>query len=541
MSERYNPRDPRAEHEAPPQLERLLRTYYDEAYDARSLLTPGEMWAGVAARLEYYGMAGQSRFGHASGDMRSSNALVADPDRGARVGGGVIPRQPSERDAARTRKRPFWLARGLPVIAAVLVVSLLVGVLVELGYHLHTGGAHSTQIHTLPHPCLQPAQQAQPLGMAVVSLASGDVVALRDGNVVWRDPGVTSANDLMTSEVIWNAVVYGGSRHNTITALRLSDGQLLWKKQFADAYPITDAPTFAIDCGVMLIDEAGGGVEAVRANDSARLWRYQDYTPPTTTSLYPFVNTPMLLAASNGITYIASQRAFGSGAQEKIIWSVKALRETDGVTLWNAQFDPPATPLSESKKAPIVSTPAPFGVAIYNGTVYVTDTLESNSTRLLALREADGTLLWRKSEQEIMGSYPQPAVNNGRLYVETDYSLCQVNPQDGAVVWYELESGLNFPFAIAGDAFYAPAYGTIPYPTETSVTIEAHRLSDRVRLWQWIAPEYGVQLMSVLVVENVVYTDSQQRVYAVDAQNGKLLWSWAPPHYGDLIQAVTVA
>ena len=554
------------------ELERLLRDLYDTTYEASTLPTPASVWAGVAPRLLH---ATQSENTHnhahpnvpalaeqaiASDAGSSADSTTAAPRQTSQGGDAertpsTIPMQPMQpmklikptpdsplsptltprATPNRERATPAWrgsprlwmLPRmAAPLVAAAVIVSLLVGVFVALGFRHGV----STQAAT-PHPCLQHAPTTTS-GVMALALNSGDTVLLRasDGKQLWR---VHTGFPTNTPVIVGN-VVYVLSRDNEISARRLDDGSQIWN---VVAPPAGSGPfgsaQFIVDCGVVLVNTANGGMVAYRASDGAHLWTYQDYAAPSPAPgvAFPYLGVPTVLAAGDGIVYVESERLSEGALQKSLVWTVKALRETDGRLLWQARPNQPDGEFLAANLKPgyFFAGPQPFTAVTLPGALYLINV--SSRPSLMVYAEQSGALLHRVALTTGIGINGALIVAGSRLYLERIDRICRLTPNDGSLSACYQTSAIGLPYLVAtADALYIPVAGQ----ADPSVTITAIRATDGSRLWSWDVPRIGsffptLVFQGSVATAGVVGVVTSVAIYGVRASDGYRLWSWSPP------------
>ncbi|HUY77200.1 MAG TPA: PQQ-binding-like beta-propeller repeat protein [Ktedonobacterales bacterium] len=557
-------------------LERLLRDLYDTTYEASTLPTPASVWEGVVGRLALASQADHAQ-NHAQpiaptitdrllapDDVAVANGmadLVGPSDSGndkdaAEVASPMTPDTPmtpmarATANAApvpsaapapnyarpsaawRSAPRPWTLPRVVaPVVAAALIVSLLVGVFVALGFRR---GAQPPVGAT--HACLQPAATTAS-GVMALSLNSGDTVLLRasDGKQLWRVHTGFPTN----TPVIVGGVVYVLARNNDVIALRVGDGTQIWNTLVASEtnFGLAEPEPLVVDCGVVLVNTANGGIEALRASDGARLWSYQDYPAPTNTPgvAYPYMGTTGLLTAGDGVVYALSQRVSGGPLTKTLTWTIKAFRETDGHLLWQrqpAQPDDPYRQANTNAHMQIQLVGAPYTGVVLGHTLYLLQ--YSAHPSLMAFTGQSGAPLWQKAMpsnisiyQSLYGSL---VVAGAYLYLAQTNQVCQLAPNDGSSQRCYQTTAYGAVGAITRDTLYVPTAGQ----TDPSVTISAIRARDGRRLWTWDVPRIGSFFPTLVYQGSVATTDvvgfvTSVAIYGVRASDGYRLWSWSPP------------
>ncbi len=231
------------------------------------------------------------------------------------------------------------------------------------------------------------------------------------------------------------------------------------------------------------------------------------------------------------IAYIESERVSGSALQKTLVWSVKALRETDGRLLWQTRPDQPDGMYLRANTTPgmfYVTGPAFTGVALHH-TLYLINV--STHPALMAFDDQSGALLWRRALHTNIGNDATLIVAGSRLYLEQIEQITQVSPQDGAFERSYQTSPVGMPYLVAtNNALYIPLSGQ----AEPTITIADLRASDGQRLWSWDVPRIG-SFFPALIFRGAVETSgivgvvTTVAIYGLRASDGYRLWSWSPP------------
>jgi len=314
------------------------------------------------------------------------------------------------------------------------------------------------------------------------------------------------------SLTIVNGVAYVGAADGVVSALRVSDGALLWHfvtKGSADGQPVVVNGVVYVSTA---LESATGSVYALRASDGALLWRY--------TSGGHFVFEPTVVGE---VAYIGSQDG-----------TVAALRTTDGSLLWHYKTN-----------GLLMGMPT-----LFNGVIFAV----SDKQALFALHASNGALLYKMG-----GSFLRsPIAVNDVAYVSlddgTEYAF---QPGNGALLWrYTHDGAALVPPLVSNGVVYivttrfaasaalAPAAGdaqqtsgsrlllqrSVPVISASS-SVYALRASDGTLLWHytgdatqgysWAAVADGVVYVSTLVSMYKGY------VIALQGTDGALVWSEA--------------
>jgi outer membrane protein assembly factor BamB len=246
----------------------------------------------------------------------------------------------------------------------------------------------------------------------------------RDGVVAWQVP---FERVLLPARALQNGVLFIGSstypatdERDYLTALRASDGAVLWRQQL-DIY----ASYTAASNGMVVLGgsfEGGrGGVEARRARDGAVLWRYHSSGQYDTPAPYIFGDT-VYFSGHDGTFY--------------------ALRARDGALKWRF-----------STGARTVGPPTVAGDLVYVG---AGTTLYGLSTRTGAIMRAYHPFADQglDNPSTIFSAYSAPVISDGVIFVAAtarpcrdfcasgfiDSTLFALDAETGAQLWARTES-----------------------------------------------------------------------------------------------------
>ena len=283
-----------------------------------------------------------------------------------------------------------------------------------------------------------------------------------NGALLWRynahtaNPGLLAASGGMVYCAAISA--FDPNFIEYISALRASDGHLLWRLRTASS----DGPAFGISApadSIVYISANAGAVYAVRVSDGALLWHIARVpgpgSPPVPASVAPLV--------SNGVVYVTGKQEAGGGMQ-----TLDALRASDGTQIWSK---------------PVNSGPGPLAAQplLVNGVLYL-----DNADGVTALRASDGAALWQNQGNAAAG--PMIALN-GLLYVNSWDGVFVVHASDGALLWKQ-----NIPNHNTEMSGLTPetVAGTIVYVASEDGVVEAFAASNGHLLWRYAIQEKGV-------------------------------------------------
>ena len=288
--------------------------------------------------------------------------------------------------------------------------------------------------------------------------------ALRAGNgsLLWsytanaETPGLLAASDGM----VFYAEILGigsGNFSEHITALRSSDGSVAWRLPIAAAGGFARGiPAIAND--VIYIATNNGSVYAVRMSDGTVLWHVAH------SGGFDAIPLDMSPLVDNGVVYVEGKQ--GPGGE---YLSLFAMRAGDGTLLWSKSlgFAP----------APMVDQPQ-----VVNGVMYVVNGV----TGLVALREADGSLLWQHTADQVFGPF---VVANGLIHINGGNGVLALRTGDGSVAWKSAISSLQSESS-AGPAEVVD--NGIVYVATMKGIVQALDASNGQMLWHYVIQELAV-------------------------------------------------
>ena len=187
----------------------------------------------------------------------------------------------------------------------------------------------------------------------------------------------------------------------SLTALRVDDGKVLWHVALNDAGGLVRAKLVAAN-GTVYLTTVYGSVIALRSSTGALVWQHiaQKGTPPAG------VGDALPVALANGVVY-------ANDTQETI-----ALRANDGYVLWKKGY-------AYAPSLPFIVQPVVEDGVVYSGI---------RGEFVQALRAQDGTELWQSKAVTV----DEPlVVQAGLLYVNASSKLYTLHVRDGSVVWQQ--------------------------------------------------------------------------------------------------------
>ena len=388
----------------------------------------------------------------------------------------------------RSRVRSFQ-ARAWMSLALIAGIALLVATVLASVWHV----PQAARVTAPPVHINYPISLYVVDGICYVSSPNGVVTALRvsDGSLLWRHVGGTTGQEAITTVdgVVYLAPVLpldSTATSVTVEALRAHDGSPLWSRTF-----LTDAPGFfqlTVVDRIVYVRSAVERIEALRASDGSLLWHY--------TSHASLVSLP---SVAEGMVYAGT-----------VDGHLYALRASDGSVLWTHTSLYLAEPLS-----PVV----------VDGIAY----LNLQDGRMDVLRADTGAALWSYTPHtRALRLLPLPLITHGVVYVLTrDGHLAALRTSDGFTVWRVALQATDLlpPLIETGGVIYVGALDG---------SIDALRASDGSVLWRHQGGERGSA--SITVAQGVIYftfyattgVNIIASIAALRTSDGLVLWRYTP-------------
>jgi outer membrane protein assembly factor BamB len=395
-----------------------------------------------------------------------------------------VPRRFARRRKVRSFRTRTWMSIAMIAGIALLIVTVVVNV-----SHVPKAARVTVQPVRINYPVSLSVAD----GICYATATNGVVTALRvsDGSLLWRHTGGKAGEE---SATIVDGVVYlapllpfnNNAKTVAVEALRTSDGSPLWSRTFP-----TDSPEpfqLTVANRVVYVMSAAKRIDALRASDGSSLWHY--------TSRAPFDSLPTV---ADGVVYATTQDGH-----------LSALQASDGFPLWTYTL---LNPLQQS-------------AVVADGMVYLS--LQDGSMDVL--RASTGVLLWRYTPRvPALNLFPEILVADGVVYAGTqDGHLYALRASDGFTIWSVVLHATDnlIPMNVTGEVVYVGA--------ALDGSIYALRESDGSVLWRYEGGEGGPA--SIMVTQGVIYlafdatsgVDIFASITALRASDGVLLWSYTP-------------
>ena len=328
---------------------------------------------------------------------------------------------------------------------------------------------------------------------SISDVGPGSLYALRasDGTQLWHE---TARGFSYNAPVVDNQVVYvSASADNgsgTVYALRADNGAQLW--HYATT-TFTSVPLVVNGIAYLISDQ---GLSALRASDGQLLWRVPvegntNISPQVKNGVLYLTTTKISLEASatptNQVSSLPQVGMIGNLLQSVVpkapvkqkvplkqgLSSVYAVRISDGTVLWHYS-------MSNEKGNNWANW-----FSIENGTVYVGTYVDQDKSYIYALRSSDGSLLWRHAMYR--GMSINAFVANGVIYIASFINNGSINDGSGAVYALRSNDGAQLWYHPMYWVVYNPPMlvGATIYVSTAGGEVYAFQASNGSALWHF--------------------------------------------------------
>ncbi|MFA6440181.1 MAG: PQQ-binding-like beta-propeller repeat protein, partial [Bacteriovoracaceae bacterium] len=270
-----------------------------------------------------------------------------------------------------------------------------------------------------------------------------------------------------SSPSIENGIVYYTSRLNTVYAVQLKNGTLLWKKRLGIPLPYEWGFDYyigspAVENGTMYVGSADGHLYALNSNNGTERWKFK---VPSLIRSTPALDDRNVYFGDCSGNVFALDKANGN-----IHWSYATI----GDTLVNEQF-------GFDRKA-LISSPTIYGNSLFIG---------SRDGFLYALDKTSGLLLW-KYDYQFSWVISTVAVKNGILITGTSDSrfVHALDVKDGKERWRFMTQATVWasPAITGNDITIIPSNDGYVYALEVMTGKELWRFKIGPQLFSSVVP-----------------------------------------------------
>ncbi len=289
--------------------------------------------------------------------------------------------------------------------------------------------------------------------------------------------------------------------------------------------------SISISNGVAYVGSDNGSLYALDTNNGTGRWSYKIGTPVWVYSVFDGV----VYATGNTGLYALNA---GSG---KLLWRYQGNKElsqvivVDGTVYTSTSADNNASTLVALRAADgsmlwsyTVSTVTPSMMGVIGGIVYVSESSEGpeglSSGFIYALQASDGHVLWKAQPGSNTGLADGGVVaSNDLVYFATSQgNIYALHTDTGSVAWHAIQSPLlgmppNAPTPVLANGLLYVA---------STMGLFAYNAGNGSLAWQYKEPSPGGPvLVAPVVVSGVIYFGGQRgTILALRASDGRVLW-----------------
>ena len=272
----------------------------------------------------------------------------------------------------------------------------------------------------------------------------------------WSKP----ADGWFSPPVVVNGIIYAYENNGVVEARNAGNGSLLWQ------YPVAPtsyefylaSPAFAN--GIVYVGDGGGVLWALKASDGTLLWKY------VTNSQRTFAPT-----VSNGAVYVTESYSTPSytyaldAATGSLLWKYESGNTqgtqpaVNGKTVYaGGDYHLAALDAATGKQLWASGAGIPAALSVYNGRVYVADTLVAS---IHALNAATGQLLWSTDSGRALNI---AAANNTVYAQDGSGGFWALDAYTGSLLWQDppTPTGPALGMAVANGVIYSNTFSAQP-------------------------------------------------------------------------------
>lgn len=343
---------------------------------------------------------------------------------------------------------------------------------------------------------------------------------LKNGSLLWKHKSVN-----ITPVIINNTLYtgYSNQKNNIIQALRMSDGAIVWTyKASLSANPviIDNGGAYSLDS---FSTQQSHILIALDSKKGAELWQYPVHTQSQIVNIEGIQDKIYVMAFPDA--HVSDTELFVLNIHTGLpLWHVKAqyvqkmqnnvvsvvttdgmlkvLRSDDGHEIWQYKSTSGSS-LSSLSGANLFYIQTPRGL-------------------LQALSIDTGRLKWTYSDPwGVAEVFPE---TNGVLYLETgDGFIVALRARDGKRLWHVRPVPPPFTFGSV-QVINGIVYTFTTIADAADETVAALNVQDGTLLWRYKISTYSNSYMSPQVINDLFLADSGNAIIVLRTHNGMLLW-----------------
>lgn len=378
---------------------------------------------------------------------------------------------------------------------------------------------------TPPKPSLPPARIENVImqdDIAYITSSDDTLRALRlkNGSLLWKRKSV-NITPLIINNTLYTG--YSDQNNNIIQALRMSDGAIVWAyKASSSANPVIIDNDVAYSLNSFSTQQ-NHVVTALDSKSGSELWQYPVHTQSAIVNIegmqdkiyvtaFPDAHVPntelFVLNIHTGLLLWHVKAQNVQNVQNNVVSVVaengvlKVLSAADGHEMWHYKSTNGSS-LSPFSGTNLFYIQTPPGV-------------------LQALSIDTGHLKWAYNDPwGVSEIFPE---TNGVLYLETgDGFIVALRASDGKRLWHVRPISPPFTFGSV-QVINGIVYTFTTIADAADETVAALNVQDGALLWRHKIATYSNNYMSPQVIDDVFLADSGNAITVLRAQDGMLLW-----------------